>query len=133
MSQPDHAVAVVGYGKSGSNKYWLVRNSWGKSWGDAGHIKMSRDIQNMCNLAKYGILPELACTNGQSSCKKDDDDDSDDGSDDGNDDDDNDDNSGWCWDEKVSKKTLKKALKKCYKTYNGAVKACESKNGACKR
>jgi len=34
----DHATNVVGWGTSGSMEYWLMRNSWGTSWGDAGYM-----------------------------------------------------------------------------------------------
>lgn len=48
----DHAVQLVGYGTDATLKsnYWLVRNSWGGSWGEAGYIRISRTAneQTLC-------------------------------------------------------------------------------------
>ncbi|XP_060702242.1 procathepsin L-like [Hemiscyllium ocellatum] len=54
---PNHAVLVVGFGVDGRQKYWLVKNSWGKGWGDEGYIKMAKDFRNMCAIASYAVYP----------------------------------------------------------------------------
>ena len=42
----DHAVLIVGYGTAetptGSLDYWLIRNSWGTSWGEEGYARIKR-------------------------------------------------------------------------------------------
>ncbi|KAL4472450.1 hypothetical protein ABPG74_018399 [Tetrahymena malaccensis] len=35
----NHAATIIGYGPG----YWLIRNSWGKSWGEQGHIRVASD------------------------------------------------------------------------------------------
>jgi len=38
-----HAVVVLGWGKSQGQSYWLVRHSWGSSWGENGYARIAVD------------------------------------------------------------------------------------------
>merc|ERR1712168_407788 len=55
-ASPNHAISVVGYGTEDGVDYWLIKNSWGKWWGDNGYIKMQRGV-GMC-----GIGPVIVAT-----------------------------------------------------------------------
>jgi len=48
----NHAVNVVGWGKSGSTAYWIIRNSWGTSWGEKGYFRIVSG-KNACGIEQY--------------------------------------------------------------------------------
>ncbi|XP_050302733.1 cathepsin L-like proteinase [Anthonomus grandis grandis] len=54
----NHAVLAVGYGSENGLNYWLMKNSWGTSWGIDGYIKMVMG-QNMCGVASQPCYPYL--------------------------------------------------------------------------
>lgn len=70
----NHAVTIVGYGKSESKtiqsswceEYWVVRNSFGSSWGEQGFFKLcadgagsSRIPYGTCHINRFPSYPTL--------------------------------------------------------------------------
>jgi C1A family cysteine protease len=59
-AQPDHAVLLVGYGSENNQDYWLVKNSWGTSWGEDGYFKMQRGsgtTDHPCTMIYEALYP----------------------------------------------------------------------------
>jgi cathepsin L len=58
----DHGVLAVGYGTDLDTQapYFLVKNSWGPTWGDEGFVKLGRHSANkfgMCAILKMASFP----------------------------------------------------------------------------
>eukprot|EP01135_Chromosphaera_perkinsii_P012348 Nk52_evm16s2640 gene=Nk52_evmTU16s2640 len=47
-TQSNHAVSVIGYDMTGKVPYWIVRNSWGPSWGLDGYLYIA--MGNVCGV-----------------------------------------------------------------------------------
>ncbi len=57
-TQLDHAVLAVGYGTEDGQDYWLVKNSWGTSWGEDGYIKLAIvDGDGICGVQMGPLYP----------------------------------------------------------------------------
>ncbi len=55
----NHAVLIVGYGSYNGFEYWLIKNSWGDTFGDNGYAKIARNKGNHCNIATDVSYPVL--------------------------------------------------------------------------
>jgi len=46
----NHGVTLVGI----TDQYWLIKNSWGTTWGEQGYIRLARgNTCGVCNMASY--------------------------------------------------------------------------------
>ena len=69
----NHGIAVIGYGETKHehvhghcDEYWIIRNSWGRDWGEKGTFKLCMDGAftaqkplGICHINEFGTWPTM--------------------------------------------------------------------------
>jgi C1A family cysteine protease len=58
-STPEHAITIVGFGERNGTKFWKIRNSWGKSWGQNGHFDLAKG-KGACAINLFYAVPNVS-------------------------------------------------------------------------
>ncbi|ENN81994.1 hypothetical protein HUJ04_006403 [Dendroctonus ponderosae] len=55
-STVNHGGLVVGYEENATLPYWIIKNSWGATWGENGYFRMAKGY-NLCGITSQPIYP----------------------------------------------------------------------------
>ncbi|MBW1783782.1 MAG: hypothetical protein JRL30_23965 [Deltaproteobacteria bacterium] len=58
----NHVIALVGWNDNGGDGYWILRNSWGTSWGESGYMRIKYTSARVACEAAYLVYQAVAGT-----------------------------------------------------------------------
>lgn len=59
VKRVNHGALLVGYGTENGVDYWIVKNSFGVLWGEAGYFRIPRNKANDCGVTSSPLFPIL--------------------------------------------------------------------------
>ena len=58
----NHIIALVGWNDNDSDGYWILRNSWGSSWGESGYMRIKYTSARVGCEAAYVVYEKVVST-----------------------------------------------------------------------
>ncbi len=62
----DHSVLLVGFhnDEEEGQSYWIIKNSWTDTWGEAGYVYVEKSTKNACGVLNQPVFPNLVANPG---------------------------------------------------------------------
>lgn len=57
-AETDHVISLVGWNDNQGEGYWILRNSWGRSWGEEGYMRIKYRAAHVACAVCY-LVPEM--------------------------------------------------------------------------
>ncbi|XP_072258113.1 cathepsin L-like proteinase [Pyxicephalus adspersus] len=58
FSNGQAGMTIVGFGSACGTDYWLLKNNWGKKWGESGYVRVKRN-NNHCGIANTAVAGDI--------------------------------------------------------------------------